>query len=58
MPELILADILQDFDVLTETREAAFRLIEDDPELRRPEHRALRQRLQETEVGFELVSTA
>ncbi len=58
MPELILADILQDFDVLTETREAAFRLIEDDPELRRPEHRALRQRLAETEVGFELVSTA
>jgi len=58
MPELILADVLHDIDILTETREAAFRLIEEDPELRKPEHRALRRKLQRTEVGFELVSTA
>ncbi|HLV79384.1 MAG TPA: helicase-related protein, partial [Chthonomonadaceae bacterium] len=58
MPELIIADIVRDMDILTETRETAFRLIEQDPTLSRPEHHPLRRALQRTEMGVELTSVS
>ena len=38
MPELTIADILRDIEVLVETREAAFTLVEADPRLQAPDH--------------------
>ena len=58
MPELIIADIVRDMDILTETRETAFRLVESDPTLSRPEHQPLRRALQRTEMGVELISVS
>ena len=56
LPELTIADILRDMDVLLETREAAFSLVEADPPLQRPEHAPLRRALERSKMGFELVA--
>jgi ATP-dependent DNA helicase RecG len=56
LPELTIADILRDMDVLVETREAAFALVEADPGLRLPEHAALRRALERSRMGFELIT--
>jgi ATP-dependent DNA helicase RecG len=56
LPEFLLADILRDMDVLTETREAAFQLVADDPTLNKPENRLLRRSLKNTELGSELIT--
>jgi len=48
MPDLKIADITQDTDILEEAREAAFSLIEDDPHLRSDAHQRLRRRFEET----------
>ena len=58
MPELILGDILRDMDILTETRETAFQLVESDPTLTKPQHRALRRALERTRLGTELISVS
>ncbi len=58
LPEFILADILRDMDVLTETREAAFQLVADDPELTKPENRLFRRTLAQTELGSELIAVS
>ena len=42
LPALKAADILRDTDILKESREDAFALIQRDPALARPEHRGLR----------------
>ena len=55
LPELSIADIVRDREILLETREAAFQLIEIDPELARPENRRLRRALERTKMGFELM---
>ncbi|MCS6776891.1 MAG: ATP-dependent DNA helicase RecG, partial [Chthonomonadaceae bacterium] len=55
MPELQIADMVRDIDILAETRETAFSLVDADPELTRPEHRGLRGALQRTELGSELI---
>jgi ATP-dependent DNA helicase RecG len=55
MPELHIADIIRDIDILMETREEAFRLVDNDSNLTKPEHRALRHALQRTELGSELI---
>ena len=58
MPDLLIGDILRDIDLLTETREAAFNLVESDPHLARSEHRALRLALERTKAGFELIGVS
>lgn len=42
LPDLKIADITQDQDILVEAREAAFDLVEQDPFFERPENEALR----------------
>jgi ATP-dependent DNA helicase RecG len=42
LPDLKIADIVVDLDLLTQAREAANRLLREDPHLRAPEHAALR----------------
>ncbi len=55
LPELAIADILNDMDVLVETRETAFLLVDADPKLQLPEHAALRRALERSRMGFELI---
>jgi ATP-dependent DNA helicase RecG len=47
LPDLKMADIMGDVNTLVEAREDAFELIEQDPDLSRPEHALLRKALQE-----------
>jgi ATP-dependent DNA helicase RecG len=48
MPDLKIADITQDTEILEEAREAAFSLVEADPHLRSDAHQRLRRRFEET----------
>jgi len=43
LTEFKIADLLRDVDILKEAREAAFEIVERDPKLLLPEHRALRR---------------
>ncbi|PSQ97776.1 MAG: ATP-dependent DNA helicase RecG [Bacteroidetes bacterium SW_9_63_38] len=56
MPDLKIADITQDTDILEEARTAAFDLVESDPHLRADEHARLRRRYEasyaEEGLGF------
>lgn len=45
LPEFRVADLLRDSRVLEEARQEAFALVAADPDLRHPEHRALREAL-------------
>lgn len=45
LPDLKIANIVDDFDLLTFARKNAFEMIREDPTLSRPEHAALRQAL-------------
>ena len=45
LPEFRVADLLRDSAVLEEARQEAFRIVEADPELLKPEHRPLRETL-------------
>jgi len=56
LPELSIADILRDVDVLVETRNAAFSLVESDPRLSDPANIPLRRALERSRVGFDLIS--
>jgi ATP-dependent DNA helicase RecG len=47
LPDLKIADIAQDYDLLMLARRAAFTLIEHDPYLRQPPHQAIRRALLE-----------
>ena len=58
LPELYIADIVRDMDILTETRETAFALIETDPQLRMPENQPLRRALERAKVGFDLINVS
>lgn len=58
MPELLIADIVRDIEILTETRRSAFELVESDPELSMPSHRSLRKSLQRSRQGLELMSVS
>jgi ATP-dependent DNA helicase RecG len=58
MPELYIADIVRDLDILAETRETAFQLVETDPNLTRPEHQPLRRSLERHKSVFELVNVS
>ena len=58
LPEFLIADILNDMDILTETRETAFQLVEDDPTLTNPANSQLRRALERTRMGFELITVS
>ena len=45
LPEFRVADLLKDGPVLEEARQEAVTLVKGDPNLAKPEHRALRQAL-------------
>src|ERR687892_646192 len=47
MPDLKVAKLLRDVDVLVEARREAFDLVAGDPTLRRPDHRPLRREIRE-----------
>ena len=58
IPEFMIADIVRDMDILTETRDAAFALVEADPELARPEHQGMKLALAGENWGFELATVS
>ena len=45
LPDLVVADLLRDQEILKEAREAAFALVRDDPEVKRPEHAGIAREL-------------
>jgi ATP-dependent DNA helicase RecG len=47
MPDFAVAELARDQKILAEAREEAFALVEQDPDLARPEHAPLRQALRE-----------
>ena len=47
MPDLKVAKLLRDIDVLVEARREAFELVAEDPTLKRVEHRPLRREIRE-----------
>jgi ATP-dependent DNA helicase RecG len=47
MPDLKVAKLLRDVDVLVEARREAFALVAGDPTLQRPDHRPLRREIRE-----------
>ncbi|MGF1472015.1 MAG: ATP-dependent DNA helicase RecG [Rubrobacteraceae bacterium] len=47
MPDLKLAKLLRDLEVLVEARKEAFDLVSQDPTLKRPDHRPLRREVKE-----------
>ena len=48
LPELRVADIINDYALLQLARRDAFRIVADDPGLAKPEHAKIRARLEET----------
>jgi ATP-dependent DNA helicase RecG len=47
MPDLKIAKLLRDIEVLVEVRRAAFELVAADPGLKKPEHRPLRREIRD-----------
>ena len=47
MPDLKVAKLLRDVDVLVEARREAFALVANDPTLKRPDHGPLRREIRE-----------
>jgi ATP-dependent DNA helicase RecG len=47
MPDLKIAKLLRDIEVLVEARRAAFELVAADPTLRKPQHRPLRREIRD-----------
>lgn len=47
MPDLKVAKLLRDIEILVETRKEAFELVAADPKLKRPDHRPLRREIEE-----------
>jgi ATP-dependent DNA helicase RecG len=47
MPDLKVAKLLRDIEVLVEARRTAFELVASDPDLKKPHHRPLRREIRE-----------
>ena len=47
MPDLKVAKLLRDIEVLVEARRTAFELVASDPNLKKPHHRPLRREIRE-----------
>lgn len=47
LPEMKIADLSYDMDILKTAQNAALELVEDDPKLKKPENRQLRERIEE-----------
>jgi ATP-dependent DNA helicase RecG len=47
LPDLKVAKLLRDIDVLVEARREAFALVAEDPTLKSPAHRPLRREIKE-----------
>jgi ATP-dependent DNA helicase RecG len=58
MPELVFGDLINDSALMEEARQAAFELVESDPNLRQPDNEALRRAVEETRFGFELINVS
>lgn len=43
LPELKYADLVTDFDIIVKAKEEAFKIIEEDPKLNKPEHQKLKK---------------
>jgi ATP-dependent DNA helicase RecG len=55
LPELKLAHIIYDRDILVKARQSAFQLIHDDPQLRAPEHAGIRKKfIDDYQMKFDL----
>ncbi|MCS7192387.1 MAG: ATP-dependent DNA helicase RecG [Armatimonadetes bacterium] len=55
LPDLKLADIIKDIDILIQAKECAEWLVEIDSHLERPEHKYLRAKVEALEGGAELL---
>ncbi len=51
LPDLKIADITQDVEILMQARDAAFELVRRDPQLRLPEHAEIRAQYQTQHLG-------
>ncbi len=54
--DLKLADLVQDSKLLETAREAAIQLLDEDPQLERPEHQAILRRAKESRLDLALVT--
>ncbi len=55
LPDLKLADIIKDVDLLMQAKECAERIVSADPHLESPEHQPLRAKVEAIEGGAELL---
>ncbi len=55
LPEFRFGDLLNDAEVMTEARKAAFHLVESDPNLGEPDNERLQAEVEASRFGFELI---
>ncbi|MGC8928273.1 MAG: ATP-dependent DNA helicase RecG [Myxococcota bacterium] len=58
LPDLHMSNLIRDADILEETREAAIKILKEDPELLQPGHLNLRELLKKRECDVELITTS
>lgn len=55
LPEFRFGDLITDIALMDEARRAAFALVARDPNLLAPENQPLKQALEQSRLGFELI---
>jgi len=58
MPSFRVADLVKDMRLLEVARQEAFRLLESDPDLSRPEHTALREAVERFRHRFAIATVS